>query len=493
MAGPSRGDSGGAVESVDDSDVGQVAADSEDDDDTATDDGPWDGTRVCAALAPSPSPWALDVDRDGVVTLRLDGDVDPSSLDARALVVMGERSGFINGTVRWLAESDTLEFAPARRADAGERVTATLTRSARCIDGALPGPFSWTWTAAVGGGSGAFSGAGSTTTGAYSYFVIARDLDGDGLPELLTADAMDGTVSILRGVPGAYAVDQVVGGMGYPRYLDAADLDADGDLDVLVATSGRLLMVLENDGAGHLDATREVVIPGNAIAVRTADLDGDGDVDAALASEWAAGLTVLLNDGTGTLTSTGDQGAEPYVLDLGDLDGDGAIDAVLGVYDRNVRTMRNNGAGSFSLATDLRLPDESVRSVLVNDLDGDGNTDAAVAVLYGDQLRVYAGDGAAGLSELSITGLDELHELCQGDLDGDGDIDVAVARFLEGRASVLINDGLGVFTLGADVAVPGLPAAIACADLDGDDDLDLAVAGADPNGASEISVLLNGE
>ncbi len=100
--------------------------------------------------------------------------------------------------------------------------------------------------------------------------------------------------------------------------IEIADVDADGDPDLVYANLLGPMSVLPNNGDGTFDLASEGLydagISLNAIAL--GDLDGDGDLDAA-AANWFSGdetgtnfATLLENDGTGVFSQVTTIGAD---------------------------------------------------------------------------------------------------------------------------------------------------------------------------------------
>ena len=117
-----------------------------------------------------------------------------------------------------------------------------------------------------------------------------------------------------------------------PGSLQVADLDGDGDLDLLTANRGaNTISVRYNNGRGVFSGTQSVLLSGPALTVITSDVDGDGDFDLITDNEIlpaSGATTVWRNSGTGTFSSaavlaTFDGGGE---FSTGDVDGDGDLD-----------------------------------------------------------------------------------------------------------------------------------------------------------------------
>ncbi len=445
----------------------------------------------CSVAARSPARWALDVPRDADVTIN--ADLDPSTVDDSSLVVYGDVSGYLPGTVSYASGRAT--FRPDGLAQPGERVTAVLTGAAQCTDGGTPGPVVWTWTAAVDGGTGVLYDAGETWTGAnYSYTVVAYDFDGDGDLEVATADAQGDTVSVLDGAPGAYSVIQQVAVSGYPNFLDGGDVDQDDDVDLIVSAGS--VEVLVNDGTGHFadPVTYDAAPHGSVSSARTADMDGDGDLDIVASMGFNDAVVVLSNDGSGAFTLTSavtfsTLWGDPFPLDLGDLDGDDDIDVLAPLAaESSAAVLLNDGTGALTNIGSIALAD-TPKSVFIDDLDGDGDADAAIPTLYGNLLFTLTGDGSGALST-SSQALASGHGLCGGDLDADGDLDLAVPTFDHYTVVTLLNDGSAAFTTAQTLPTTRKAGSVFCADLDGDGALDVIVAGSE-SGDSSVTAFLN--
>ena len=135
--------------------------------------------------------------------------------------------------------------------------------------------------------SGVFlSGEAIADTGSCAEAVSAADMDGDGDLDVLCAFSSNDTVLWYenRGSQG-FDSHTVTNTDGEPCSLATADLDGDGDTDVLVAgRDSDTISWYENDGSGQFTAHLITSDADGASSVYAADVDGDGDVDVLSAS-----------------------------------------------------------------------------------------------------------------------------------------------------------------------------------------------------------------
>ncbi|QDU56648.1 FG-GAP repeat protein [Aeoliella mucimassa] len=156
-------------------------------------------------------------------------------------------------------------------------------------------------------------------------------------------------------------------------------------------------------------------------------------------------------------------------VEMGDLDGDGDLDAIV-VYNSSAsEVLLNDGAGNFSVATTLFVPEQNLRgtSLAMSDLDNDGDLDVVISTYYGSGSGVWLnnGDATFELSTPSFPGQAEPASITFVDIDNDGDPDL-----LTGSAWYA-NDGTGTFSTNFEY-LPNSTYDLALGDMDGDGDLD---------------------
>ena len=318
--------------------------------------------------------------------------------------------------------------------------------------------------------------------------VVAADLDGDGDPDLAALSELgDGLVlvpndSIHRSF--AFTEERLIGsGEGGAAAVVAADLDRDGDPDAVVASSDdhRLAWYENLDGRGSFGPRRTVstafVAPEDAIA---ADIDGDGDLDLVAASSGDATVSWFENlDGLGTFGSphaVGTPLTRPLSLAAGDLDDDGDLDLVVGSGATVSWYVNDDGAGGFGGPYTITSAVVDAHGVAVADVDRDGELDVVSASSGDDRVAWYRnlGDGSFGPQQIVDAAAPGATAVAAGDVDGDGDPDLLVAQRDANRVRWYANlDGHGVF--GASIPVDDRvfgASAVGAADLDGDGDLD---------------------
>ncbi|MCA8944546.1 MAG: VCBS repeat-containing protein [Planctomycetes bacterium] len=323
--------------------------------------------------------------------------------------------------------------------------------------------------------------------------VTTGDVNSDGFPDIVIAapnfqvQAEPIRVFLGDGVGGFSPSPSAPPVSSSPRFsaLDLADIDADGDLD-LIAVSTDLTVpvrVYENDGSGEFEDVTSVrlVTTTNAPTqgVRLFDIDVDGDVDALLTRSGPDG--VLLNDGTGVLIESPDPFRNGVVFAVEDLDGDGDRDLVFGGGALSgLRILVNEGGGTFTEIPILSQSGGGLGKVELLDVEGDGDLDIFVPV-RGGRNRLLLDQGDLFFLDYSLETLPyvagDTRASAAADFDHDGDVDLVL---VEEEVSILVNEG-GVFrSEPIDLPQPrlGIGALVAADfDLDGDQDLYFANSG----------------
>ncbi|HKQ60358.1 MAG TPA: VCBS repeat-containing protein [Candidatus Polarisedimenticolaceae bacterium] len=279
----------------------------------------------------------------------------------------------------------------------------------------------------------------------------------------------------------------------------AADIDRDGDQDVVSAEYGANLVAwYENSGAATPAWTKRIIDsqPLGPMTVALGDLDRDGDIDVLSANFNEEGVVWyenrLPNTGWTKRFVSGITGA--WGAHVADVDGDGDLDGiggnrVDGFDHRGVEWYENNGAvpPSFTIrAVSTGFVDAA--SVHAADVDGDGDTDILADDVFRDSIYYYrnSGDHPPSWTQVTISdAVDEPWSVFPADLDHDGDVDVLSASGQDNTIAWHENDGRNPPGWSRHVISNqvNLATAVSAKDLDGDADLDV-ISGAWANDVS---------
>ena len=139
--------------------------------------------------------------------------------------------------------------------------------------------------------------------GKFPRSVAIADLNGDGKPDLATANVDDNTASVFlnRGDGGYDPKRDYLAGAG-PRWVAIGDLNNDGRPDLVTANTGSLrVSVLLNKGDGNFRAPRSYPVGDRPYAVAIGDLNGDRKPDLATANQCSdTPVSVFENRGDGS-------------------------------------------------------------------------------------------------------------------------------------------------------------------------------------------------
>jgi hypothetical protein len=311
------------------------------------------------------------------------------------------------------------------------------------------------------------------------------DLDGDGDLDLLTS-AGNSQIRWNENLgSGVFSPQKTVGNATFPTDLTSGDLDGDGDKDVLVTVQGGdfgtandRVQWYPNLGGGVFGAA--VVItnaPGWPQAVDAADLDGDGDLDIVVAPDLGTEMWLFEGIGLGGFAAHPDLplSSGPEEVELFDLAGSSLPDMLIGTLSQ-VLWLENRGGGAFGPENVLTSQLSQGVDVHAADLDGDGDLDVLSASRGNDKISWFEnlGGGAFGAEQVLTLQADGARCVDTGDLDGDGDLDVLSASGLDDKVAWYENLGGGAFGPQQLISIQAdSPVAARSGDLDGDGDLEV--------------------
>jgi len=343
---------------------------------------------------------------------------------------------------------------------------------------------------------------GYTSSGYYRAYLYINNKNGTFTKN---DQSSDGTSAVFTGVRDSSC--------------DVADVDGDGDLDVIVtgnmqSTPYYTAILYINDGAGSFTVSpQSSTVSGTAVFTGVyfgsssfADVDGDGDMDLFINGYSASNgynSHLYINDGSGNFTKESQSSGESVSVFEGtyygqgvfaDIDSDGDKDLIVTGYAyrggsvASASLYRNDGRGRFS---GIRAVRDSSQSYA--DVDGDGDLDllvtgidsAATPKRWSD-LYLNDGKGIFYNSGAGLAGV-QYGSSCFSDVDSDGDMDIIITGATAASTYITylyINDGNGAYTKseqssdGSSALFTGVQyGSVITGDVDNDGDSDILVSG----------------
>ncbi len=293
--------------------------------------------------------------------------------------------------------------------------------------------------------------------------VHAADIDGDGDMDVLSASFFDSSIKWYMNEDGlgTFGDPQVISNsILSASYVTAADIDGDGDMDVFCTSSGTDKVAwFENVSGNGVFGPQQIISTtmDGAIFINVVDVNGDEYLDVIAASSennkiaWFENLNGEGNFGTQhIITSQAD-----YVLSIraGDFDGDGDNDLVSASYDDNkIAWYKNeNGSGNFGPPQLISLDHKGATSVFASDFDNDGDLDVLACSRLDDKIAWYGnidGEGAFETQQIIATKANGQRAVHSADLNGDGNMDILSASQSDDKVIWFKNiDGSGSFKI----------------------------------------------
>jgi FG-GAP-like repeat/Abnormal spindle-like microcephaly-assoc'd, ASPM-SPD-2-Hydin len=344
-------------------------------------------------------------------------------------------------------------------------------------------------------------GQGLIPAGQLPSAVATADLNGDSKLDLVVTNLQTSTVSVFMGKPdGTYAPSTDYPTGPQPIAIVLGDFNGDGYIDIAVANencvqNGHIssfvcgaasVSILLGNGDGTFQPHQDFPTAPVPLSIQAADMNGDGKLDLVVGSNAALSsfspsinaVSVLLGNGDGTFQTNVDYfppaGAAKspnngWVV-VADFNGDGKPDVAIGyvlpqlnngTFPPNVAIFLGKGDGTLQAPTSFALQGAATSAVAA-DFNGDGKQD----LVAGGQLFLGNGDGTFTLKGPAADGT----QLLAVDVNHDGKLD------LVGPGFVFFGNGDGTFqSEPADMLTAGVSTGVAVGDFNGDGRLDVLV------------------
>ena len=332
--------------------------------------------------------------------------------------------------------------------------------------------------------------------GAFPSWVALRDLDGDGLTDIVVAnsalDPLDGprigdagSVSVLlQRQDGTFEASLTLPVGGHPQSVAVATMNDDQLPDIVVVgnVSNDVSVLIQQSNGGFASAGPPIPVGIAPTGVAVADINRDKLLDIVVANSFSDSVSLLLQQPSSSPNEVAFKavvqpvGINPYGVIVADVNNDKNLDLVSANQNSNsVSVLYGFGDGQFTDAKDFSTG--SYASSVAAVTRPGGRVDLVTANLSDRTVSVLRGLGKDSFLERNrATVGSQPYAGAMSDFDGDGRQDIVTANYLSSTVSVLLGRGDGSFSTQRMLPAGPFPNQVCVADVNADGRPDVLVA-----------------
>jgi len=316
-------------------------------------------------------------------------------------------------------------------------------------------------------GNGGFEAAYLNPAGQYTIDVMVGDADNDGDRDILTSDYSTCMITVHKNFGNAYFPAPVLYETNsfISSFMDAADIDEDGDIDLFTSATGAAggasePSILKNNGDGSFAPGVLYTIRDGGVQGKLRDLNGDKFPDilyATAATSPPYDFHYAFNNGDGTFGTVQTKSLNScgwFDIDAVDLDNDGDLDVIvtedkacpsINESGRRIYISLNDGNGNFSNPIIELSTSPFPAPIALGDFDRDGIVDVATGNRLAIDISLGTGNGDLHPSVVYPTD-PRTFNICVSDFNNDKKLDLASSHASDSESiNILFGNGDGTF------------------------------------------------
>jgi hypothetical protein len=313
--------------------------------------------------------------------------------------------------------------------------------------------------------------------------VAAADLNNDNKTDIVFIDETTPHVYIIFNLGNdKFADPEVYIAAAGIISMIIADVDNDGDLDIIVGLIRKIsfVNVFLNTGNGEfyesIYLTKDT--DGQLKSIAAADIDNNGKYDIIIADQFMNNIGIFLNKGGNTFydVRTYSVGKSPVFVTTADLNNDKNTDIIVANTKSNdISILFNDGDGNFSNSIRYSIGTGPL-FVTIADMNNDNTSDIIVVNYFSNNIVILFNNGKGNFTKrTNFSDVVNPVSITLNDYNSDGSIDIIVPNYHSNNVGVFFNNGSGRFSTPTSYVTYPLPRTAVVADLNDDEKPDIIV------------------